>query len=240
MDKGYIRLFRKILNNPFILKDAEHLAVFIYLLLNATHQPYETIFRNEKIILTDGQLITGRDIIATKLKVNSSKVQRILSFFEKNQIIEQQTSNKNRLITIVNWCLYQTNEQQLNNKRTTNEQQSEHKQEHNNNNNNIKKEKINKKEKKFIKPTLGELKKYIQEQRLNVDAEGFIDYYEGNGWKVGRNSMRDWKATVRNWSRRGSNQNLNKTEQRPNWYGKNIEEELASEEEIQELEAMFK
>ena len=28
-----------------------------------------------------------------------------------------------------------------------------------------------------------------------------MDYYESNGWKVGRNPMRDWKATVRRWCR---------------------------------------
>jgi len=33
-----------------------------------------------------------------------------------------------------------------------------------------------------------------------VDAEIFFDYYESNGWKVGRNAMKDWKATIRTWA----------------------------------------
>ena len=36
-----------------------------------------------------------------------------------------------------------------------------------------------------------------------VDAEKFIDYYTSNGWKVGKNSMKDWKAAVRTWERNG-------------------------------------
>ena len=56
--------------------------------------------------------------------------------------------------------------------------------------------------KRFTPPTLEEIKKYCLEAGLNhVDAERFVDYYEGNGWMVGRNKMKDWKATCRNWNR---------------------------------------
>ena len=45
------------------------------------------------------------------------------------------------------------------------------------------------------------MKTYCEERNNNVDAEYFIDHYESNGWKVGKNPMKDWKATVRNWER---------------------------------------
>lgn len=54
----------------------------------------------------------------------------------------------------------------------------------------------------FVKPTPLEIQTYVDEQNLQIDAERFFDYYEGNGWKIGRNPMKDWKATARNWSRR--------------------------------------
>lgn len=57
--------------------------------------------------------------------------------------------------------------------------------------------------KRFIKPTLEEVKAYCTERRNNVDAQHFIDYYESNGWKVGKNTMKDWKAAVRTWERNG-------------------------------------
>lgn len=55
--------------------------------------------------------------------------------------------------------------------------------------------------KKFKKPTLEEVKAYCSERKNNVDAEKFIDYYESNGWHVGKNPMKDWKAAVRTWER---------------------------------------
>lgn len=62
------------------------------------------------------------------------------------------------------------------------------------------------KEKKFKKPTLEEVQAYCKERNNNVNAEQFIDFYESNGWKVGKNSMKDWKASVRTWERNRVNQ----------------------------------
>lgn len=59
------------------------------------------------------------------------------------------------------------------------------------------------KTKRFIKPTLEEVKAYCSDRHNNVNPERFIDYYESNGWKVGKNSMKDWKAAVRTWEKNG-------------------------------------
>ena len=55
---------------------------------------------------------------------------------------------------------------------------------------------------RFIPPTRGEIATYCEENNLDVDADCFLDYYTSNGWKVGKNKMKDWKATLRNWSRK--------------------------------------
>ena len=57
------------------------------------------------------------------------------------------------------------------------------------------------KAKRFVKPTLSEIEQYCIERNNNVNAEHFFDHYESNGWKVGKNSMKDWKAAVRTWER---------------------------------------
>ena len=62
------------------------------------------------------------------------------------------------------------------------------------------------KEKRFAPPTLQEVKDYcLKMGYTHVDAERFIDYYTSNGWMVGKNRMKDWKAAVRNWDRREKN-----------------------------------
>lgn len=54
-------------------------------------------------------------------------------------------------------------------------------------------------QKKIIKPSLKEISDYCKERNNDVNPERFLNYYEANGWKVGRNSMKDWKAAIRTW-----------------------------------------
>ncbi len=55
----------------------------------------------------------------------------------------------------------------------------------------------------FKKPSVEEVREYMREIEFDDGkAEGFFDYYEANGWRVGKVPMRDWKATVRTWRRR--------------------------------------
>lgn len=59
---------------------------------------------------------------------------------------------------------------------------------------------------RFKKPTFEEVKQYIEEHGYSsVDPDRFYAYYEANGWKVGRNSMKDFKAAVRMWAARDKN-----------------------------------
>lgn len=55
---------------------------------------------------------------------------------------------------------------------------------------------------RFTPPTFAELKEFIDSGFYQVDANSFYSHYEAIGWKVGKNSMKDWKAAVRSWHSR--------------------------------------
>lgn len=124
-NNGWIKLHRKILDNPKF-GDKDYFTIWVKLLLYATHKDRKAIFGGKEITLVPGQLITGRTHLGVNSKISDSKVQRILKWLENAQQIEQQTTNQNRLITILNWSQYQDYEQQaeqqVNNERTTSEQ----------------------------------------------------------------------------------------------------------------------
>lgn len=65
-----------------------------------------------------------------------------------------------------------------------------------------------------IPPQRDDVVNYINQQGYNVDADRWFAYYESNGWKVGRNSMKDWKACIRTWQTNGFNkkQSLKKSD----------------------------
>ena len=55
---------------------------------------------------------------------------------------------------------------------------------------------------RFIPPTIDEVRDYCDERHNNVDPDTFIDFYQSKGWMVGKNPMKDWKAAVRGWEQR--------------------------------------
>jgi hypothetical protein len=65
---------------------------------------------------------------------------------------------------------------------------------------------------KFIKPTIEQIKIYCNEIGFNLDSEKFCDHYDSNGWLVGKNPMKDWKAAVRTWKRNSSKFNTDNTQ----------------------------
>ncbi len=62
-------------------------------------------------------------------------------------------------------------------------------------------DRVGEKRKRFTPPTKEEVADYCAEKKLSIDTERFIDFYESKGWMVGKNKMKDWKASVRNWAR---------------------------------------
>lgn len=64
--------------------------------------------------------------------------------------------------------------------------------------------KENTKRKSFIPPTVEEVKEYIDSVGSQVDAESFVAFYESNGWMVGKNKMKSWKAAIVTWEKRNN------------------------------------
>lgn len=202
MKQGYVKLYRKTLQNPVVMKDADHFAVWGYLLLKATHQEYTTLFGGKPIILKSGQLVTGRKKIARETGVEEHKVDRILKLFKSAHQIEQQAERYGSIITILNWDTYQNseqqNEQRVSNERATSEQPVSTIQEQKNSNTKEQKEDIYCQERKEIIAYMNEMygtsyrqdakntRKLIQ-ARLNegftVDDFKTVIYKKGSQWK---------------------------------------------------------
>lgn len=195
---GWIKIYRDMLDNPIVMKDSDHLAVWIWLLLHATSKKRAVMFGGKQRYLRPGEMTTGRRVIASELHISQSKVQRILKSFENEHQIEQRTDRQCRLISIVNWVEYQQseqrNEQRVNNDRTTSEQRVNTKQEW--------KECKNEREDTRT-PTLAEIKEYVERLGYSMDPSAFFDYYEETEWhKKNGQPIKDWKASVRTWERR--------------------------------------
>ena len=81
--------------------------------------------------------------------------------------------------------------------------------------------------KRFTPPTVDQVKAYCEERRNWVDPQRFVDHYTSNGWMVGKNKMKDWKAAVRTWEKNGKD-----APQKHSRKGGNVFLEIAQEEGI--------
>lgn len=132
MKGGYVKLHRKILDNPITEKPV-WAWLWVVLLLKANHQETKMIWNNNLIVIKEGQFITGRKELSKETKIPETTIERILEFLEKTGQIGQQKTTKYRLITIINWKDYQHSD----NKRTTNGQQMDTNKNDKNDKNNI-------------------------------------------------------------------------------------------------------
>ncbi len=54
----------------------------------------------------------------------------------------------------------------------------------------------------FVAPSLSDLEELIRERKYTFNPQKFIDYYTANGWRVGKNPMKDWRAAASQWQQR--------------------------------------
>jgi len=55
---------------------------------------------------------------------------------------------------------------------------------------------------RFKKPSIQDIDIYCSERQNKLCAETFYDFYESKNWYIGKNKMKDWRASVRTWERR--------------------------------------
>ena len=192
--------------------------VFIHLLLKANYK--ETRYQGH--VIPRGSLVVGRKELALQTGLSEQSVRTALDKLKRTGEVTIQSTNKFSVINVVNWGKYQdfeeddnqqNNQQITNNQPTTNQQLTTSKQR----NKETKEQYIERedKPKRFIPPTLEEVKAYCSCNGYNVDCERFVAFYESNGWKVGKNKMKDWKASVRGWHSRNKAEGRFITESEP-------------------------
>lgn len=207
--EGFIALHRKMIEWEWYT-DTNVKAVFLHCLLKANYDRKEW----RGVMIERGEFITSVASLSSELDLSAMQVRRALNCLQSTSEITIKTTNKYSVIKVCNYESYQNigtdaqqtkqqTRQQSNNNQTTIKQQQHN---NNNNNNNITIIESNtdvlpndKPKSKFQKPTIEEIQRYCDERGNGVDAERFFAYYEANGWKVGRNAMKDWRAAVRTW-----------------------------------------
>lgn len=162
--QGYIKLHRKILDSK-IFSNPKLLKVWVWCLCKASHKAHDQMVGRQIQHLEPGQFIYGRKTASKELKIPESTLNDYMRVLKSDNAIDIKTNNKYSVISIVNWRLYQIDEQKTNtnsdtkdnNKWTTNGQQMD-------TNKNVKNEKNEKNDYYFnhyFEMTAEERRKYL-------------------------------------------------------------------------------
>ena len=232
MAEAFIKICRKMLRWEWY-SNANTRLLFFHCLLKANWEPGSW----HGIDYEAGEFITSLPNLATGCGLSIQQTRTALSNLQSTAEITVKSFSQGRIITINNWSKYQSATD-----KTTVNQQADNRQPNSQSTGNLTSDKeyknIKNKEyknnnKRFVPPSLEEVKAYCQERKNGIDAQSFIDFYESKGWMVGKNHMKDWKASVRTWERRDNNngpRNTGNTRADEEQRNREIDEYLASDE----------
>lgn len=195
----YIKLNRKIMDWEWY-GNINTCRLFIHMILRANWKDG----RFEGKVIPRGSFVSSLPKLADETALTIREVRTAISHLKSTGEVTCKTYPKYTVFTVKNYCEYQQrdiqNDSQVTGERhsndiltTTIEEKKEGK--------NLKKEDTSVSKKKFVPPTVDEVRAYCQERGNKVDPQTFVDFYESKGWMVGRNRMKDWKAAVRTWEK---------------------------------------
>jgi hypothetical protein len=201
---GWIKVYRKILTSA-VFENPNMLKIWVWCLIRANWTETTTMFDGGELELQIGQFVTGRYTGSGECNMSPTTFYGNLKKLEQIGNITLKSDNKKTLVTIVNYSSYQDElaleRQQHDNKPTTNRQQTDTDKE-------VKKERSKECTYKTSKekPTdQNEVISYfLSISGSRSDSLAWWDYHEANGWKVGKNPIKDWRATCRTWMRNKS------------------------------------
>ena len=222
-NKGFIMIDRSILEDDMYFSEKfTRMQALIDLCLLAAFKSRTFYIRGNKVELQPMQVAKSVRDLADRWQWSVNKVRGYLYELEKGGYIDTQKTSVNQIITIKKYIVVNTqNDTQINTQTDTqNDTQTDTPIIKNNNVNNENKDIVIEsvvvsneqqtlptptKEKKrrssvFVKPTLEECIAYANEKGYNWDVTRFYNYYESNGWRVGRNPMKNWKAAMSSWN----------------------------------------
>lgn len=115
--EGYIKLHRKLLESDTFMSE-KVLKVFVWCLMKATHTERKILLCRQTVHLNPGQFVTGRKTAAAELGMPESTCRDIMTTLKVRQQISMESNSKYTLVTVLNWALYQVENENSDSKKS--------------------------------------------------------------------------------------------------------------------------
>jgi len=207
MDTSWVKIHRKLMDH-WLYATPAYTNIWLAILCLANFKQSKVNLRGKLVIIERGEMLTSTESLAKKSHTSRQQVRTFLKHAQQDGMILVKSNQHSTILKVLNYEDLQSTDapkQPTANQHLTNTQPTA--------NHIIRREegkKGRKEEEKTLdsahvrspRPTLDDATAYFAELSMPPsEAQRFVDYYTANGWKVGKNSMKDWKAAARNWKR---------------------------------------
>lgn len=179
---GFIKIPRGLFEGTeFGIEKFSRREAFIDLVQMAVFKPTTTYIGGNKITLDRGQIIASQRFLAARWRWSTGRVARFIDdLCEGGRCTAQK--GKITIVTILDYDEFNGDAEPRKPKPATDQQPDN--------------------PKRFVKPTVEQIRAFCSEHGYAIDAERFFNYYESKGWVVGKSPMKNWQAAIRQWASR--------------------------------------
>jgi hypothetical protein len=205
MDTSWVKIHRKLMDH-WLYATPAYTNIWLAILCLANFKQSKVNVRGKLVIIERGEMLTSTDSLAKKSHTSRQQVRTFLKLAQQDGMLLVKSNQHSTILKVLNYEDLQSTDapkQPTPNQHSTNTQPTP--------NHIIRKKEVKKgrmEEEKTLdsahvrspRPTVEDASAYFAELSMPAsEAQRFVDYYTANGWKVGKNPMKDWKAAARNW-----------------------------------------
>ena len=212
MENSWIKLHRKILENWVFKQRPEYLKIWVYILIAANWKPSKALVNGQFVTIERGEMLTSYRSLAQGAGTTVQIVKTFLKYAENDGMISVKSNTGATRLKILNYDDLQgreNNDQHTVNTRLTHDQHTPNtiirsKEYKEGKKERIKEEQIDSvsmRSRAFTPPSFEEVEAFFTSLFRHDLAQPYFDYYTSNGWRVGKNPMKNWQSAARNWIR---------------------------------------
>ena len=211
---GWIKLHRNLIDWEWY-DDHNTTRLFIHCLVRANFEARKW----KGISIARGQFWTSIPTLCSETGLSTSQIRTSLNKLKLTGELTVESQAQGRMVTVLEYDQYQADDRQVDSPVTDQSQTNDRPMTANKN---LRTKEVKKeiKNSRFAPPSVNAISDYMfskcQEAKVQFnqnEADKFFNYYESNGWKVGKNKMKCWKAAASGWLKRNV---TNENNQRPN------------------------
>ena len=204
MSGSWIKLHRKM-QDHWVYKNPNYTNIWLAILWGTNWKQSKVLVHGKLVIVERGEILTSIRTLAQQSHTSEKSVRNFLKHAEVDGMILPKKGTATTHFIVLNYNdLQEQQSTEGHTEGTARAQQGHyHKKLRSKEVKNIEQtDSVSMRSRAFTRPSLQEILDYFTELGSTADeANKFYDHYTANGWKVGKNAMKDWKATARNWNR---------------------------------------